>query len=103
MYQVLRDELEWLNYFPAGFKLNVPLTHTLGSLTLVGMEAYASVVGKLAPWEEPALKAVAAFAVGGGLTTSLAVCHDALRLLTLHTATAHTAFAALHNLHRLVL
>eukprot|EP00904_Undaria_pinnatifida_P008019 jgi/Undpi1/4347/HiC_scaffold_17.g07713.m1 len=48
---VLRDELEWLNYFPAGFKLNVPLTHTLGSLTLVGMEAYASVVGKLAPWE----------------------------------------------------
>lgn len=49
--QVLREELEWLNYFPAGFKLNVPLTHTLGSLTLVGMEGYASIVGHLAQWE----------------------------------------------------
>ncbi|CAN0265446.1 unnamed protein product, partial [Ectocarpus sp. 8 AP-2014] len=48
---VLSEELEWLNYFPAGFKLNVPLTHTLGSLTLVGMEAYASIVGQLAQWE----------------------------------------------------
>ena len=49
--QVLREELEWLNYFPAGFKLNVPLTHTLGSLTLVGMDAYSSIVGELAQWE----------------------------------------------------
>lgn len=49
--QVLREELGWLNYFPAGFKLNVPLTHTLGSCTLFGMEAYASMVGKVALWE----------------------------------------------------
>lgn len=48
---MLREELEWLNYFPAGFKLNVPLTLTLGSGTLFGMEAYASVVGQLAPFE----------------------------------------------------
>ncbi|CAM9877687.1 unnamed protein product, partial [Ectocarpus fasciculatus] len=96
---VLREELEWLNYFPAGFKLNVPLTHTLGSLTLVGMEAYASIVGQLAQWEGAAMKAIAVCAAGGGLTTALAVAHDILRLLALHTATAHTAFAALHNLH----
>lgn len=49
--QVLREELEWLNYFPAGFKLNVPLTHTLGSLTLIGVDAYSSIVGQLAQWE----------------------------------------------------
>lgn len=49
--QVLREELEWLNYFPAGFKLNVPLTLTLGSGTLVGMDAYASAVGQLARFE----------------------------------------------------
>ncbi|CAN0166178.1 unnamed protein product [Ectocarpus sp. 12 AP-2014] len=96
---VLSEELEWLNYFPAGFKLNVPLTHTLGSLTLVGMEAYASIVGQLAQWEGATMKAIAICAAGGGLTTALAVAHDILRLLTLHTATAHTAFAALHNLH----
>ncbi|CAN0231146.1 unnamed protein product, partial [Hapterophycus canaliculatus] len=96
---VLREELEWLNYFPAGFKLNVPLTHTLGSLTLIGMEAYASIVGHLAQWEATAMKAIAVCAASGGLTTALAVCHDVLRLLTLHTATTHTAFAALHNLH----
>lgn len=46
------------------------------------------------------MKTIAACAAGGGLTTALAVSHDVLRLLTLHTATAHTAFAALHNLHR---
>lgn len=46
------------------------------------------------------MKTIAICAAGGGLTTALAVSHDVLRLLTLHTATAHTAFAALHNLHR---
>lgn len=46
------------------------------------------------------MKAIAVCAAGGGLTTALAVAHDILRLLALHTATAHTAFAALHNLHR---
>eukprot|EP00752_Nemacystus_decipiens_P006570 g5916.t1 len=96
---VLREELEWLNYFPAGFKLNVPLTHTLGSLTLIGMDAYSSIVGQLAQWEGATMKTIAICAAGGGLTTALAVSHDAFRLLTLHTATAHTAFAALHNLH----
>eukprot|EP00903_Cladosiphon_okamuranus_P021169 g19445.t1 len=96
---VLREELEWLNYFPAGFKLNLPLTHTLGSLTLIGMDAYSSIVGRLAEWEVATMKTIAVCAAGGGLTTALAVSHDVLRLLTLHTATAHTAFAALHNLH----
>lgn len=46
------------------------------------------------------MKAIAICAAAGGLTAALAVCHDVLRLLTLHTATAHTAFAGLHNLHR---
>lgn len=46
------------------------------------------------------MKTIAICAAGGGLTTALAFSHDVLRLLTLHTATAHTAFAALHNLHR---
>ena len=44
--------------------------------------------------------AIAFSAAVGGLTTSLAVTYDALLLLTAHTAGAHAAFSALHNLHR---
>lgn len=49
--QVLGEELSWLNYFPAGFKLNVPLTFTLGSGALVAIELFASLLASLAPWQ----------------------------------------------------
>ena len=47
-----------------------------------------------------AMVLVAVLAAVGGLTTALAASYDALRLLTLHTAGAHSAFSALLNLHR---
>ncbi|CAM9662003.1 unnamed protein product, partial [Discosporangium mesarthrocarpum] len=97
--EVLREEIEWLNYFPAGFKLNVPLTTTLGRSTLVGMDAYASMVAYLVPWEGMLVWTVGLCCALGGLTSGLAVSLDLMRLLSVHTTTAHMVFSAIHNLH----
>lgn len=96
--EVLSKEIEWLNNFPGGFKLNVPLTQRLGSIVIMVIQVYgAVVVHYLASIQAVLLKLIA---LGGlfGLTTMLALAYDLLRVFTVHIKFVHATFSRLYNL-----
>lgn len=117
MYSVIRSGLcsrsVFLKRFPS---TSTPISERCGKATtpvdtktrgagpppqdLENINVRLDVMPQTATIQGATMKIIAASAAVGGVTTALAISHDVMRLLTLHTATAHTAFAALHSLHR---
>jgi hypothetical protein len=104
---VLRKEIEWLNNYPGGFKLNVPLTRRLGSMVVMVLEVHEVVVLRYLARtgvQEAVLRAVAlAGALGLGATSMLALAFDLVRLMTAHLHLVYAIFARVYYLELSIL
>lgn len=96
---LLRDNIQWLETFPVGFKLNVPLTQNMGREILMLIDVHDSISDWLWSFISKTiiLRSVGAVSLVFGLTTLLALLHDIWILSTLHIATVATCFRAMHR------
>mmetsp|Transcript_21878 Transcript_21878/g.36128 ORF Transcript_21878/g.36128 Transcript_21878/m.36128 type:complete len:496 (+) Transcript_21878:39-1526(+) len=97
----LRTATLWLESFPAGFKLNVPLTRNMGHELLLLLEYWdthilQTVLGSVGQ-RTLILQCLALVSLVFGLTTFLAVLVDVVRFFTLDLAVIHTFFAKVHQ------
>ena len=85
--QLLRENISWLETFPVGFKLNVPLTTNMGREILLVVSAYEDALA-LAFGSSSVqfflVKALALIGVVFGFSVVSALVFDAIQLLTLH-------------------
>lgn len=85
--QLLRENISWLETFPVGFKLNVPLTTNMGMEILLVVSAYEDALA-LAFGSSSVqfflVKALALIGVVFGFSVVSALVFDAIQLLTLH-------------------
>jgi hypothetical protein len=106
----LQDWLEWLESFPIGFKLNVPLTQTIGLeiRTLVGLhqQIFRTITRKsvVLGWGHLQFCNITPGVVGAMLTSfilggsgSLALLMDLVQLLTLHLALLDRVFRFVYS------
>lgn len=97
--ELLRDNIQWLETFPAGFKLNVVLTQNMGReiTMLIGVhDSVCNMLWAIIP-KQFILRAVGVVSVVFGFTAFIALLHDILILSTLHIATVATCFRAMHR------
>lgn len=96
--RLLRDNIGWLETFPVGFKLNVPLTRNMGQEILILM--------KLFEWSTFALigahqhVAIFSFGVAGiafGFVMLSALLFDLIRLATLHISVVTWVFGKMQK------
>jgi hypothetical protein len=95
--EVLRGNIQWLETFPAGFKLNEPLTQNMGREITMLIGVYDSIFGRALFMKTWIAKACGVVSVIFGFTALVAVCHDLLILTTLHIATVATCFRVMHR------
>lgn len=110
--QPLEDWLDWLERFPIGFKLNVPLTIFLGKETRallkfrgILLDTFAGSVASIypGPVQHPQILlgiqstvVLASLAFGG--SGCLALCMDILRLSTIHLALLSKGFRYVYSM-----
>jgi len=97
--ELLRDNIQWLETFPAGFKLNVPLTQNMGREITMLIGIHDSICGML--WSSIPksfiLQVVGVASMVFGFTALIALVHDILILSTLHIAAVATCFRVMHQ------
>ena len=96
---LLRDNIRWLDSFPAGFKLNVVLTANMGREITMLIDLHDSICGMLWSFASKTLilRAVGLVSVVFGCTALIALLHDILILSTIHIAAVATCFRAMHG------
>lgn len=85
--QLLRENISWLETFPAGFKLNVPLTTNMGREILLVVSSYESALVLAVGPSSVQLFLVRALGLLGallGFSMVSALVFDTIRLSTLH-------------------
>jgi len=100
-FQYLEDQISWLETFPAGFKLNVQLTHTMGHGIRSILNHHQGIMvvtiwdpGICRDYMVPTLAVIAAL---GGWTTFLAVLVDLWRLEIIHVTFLAACFRKLYQ------
>jgi phosphatidylinositol glycan class Q protein len=97
----LRTAIVWLESFPAGFKLNVPLTRNMGHQLLLLLDHWQShvlqpVLGSV-DRRSLIVNGLAMTSLVFGSTTLVALLVDAVQVLTLHLTLIHLFFARVHK------
>lgn len=88
---VLYDNIKWLEQFPVGFKLNVPLTIVFGRLILMLSSVYQSMLSQL--WSYAWLDfSLGYISIIFGFRSLLSICHDLARLSTVHISVLNIFF-----------
>ena len=85
--QLLRENISWLETFPVGFKLNVPLTTNMGREILLVVSAYENTLALAFGSSSVQFFLVKALALIGmvfGFSVVSALVFDAIQLSTLH-------------------
>ncbi len=86
--RLLRDNIGWLETFPVGFKLNVPLTKVMGRATLWLTETHEnflrSVLMVADDFERLFIKILGLICIVFGFKSTCAVIFDLGRVITLH-------------------
>ena len=106
-FQHLEENIAWLETFPAGFKLNVQLTHTMGRGIRSLLDRYKGVL--LATIWDPKIRrdflvpVLAAIAGLGGWTTFLAFVLDLWRLEIFHFTILAVCFRKLYQVELFLL
>jgi phosphatidylinositol glycan class Q protein len=98
--QYLRTAILWLETFPVGFKLNVPLTQSMGRQILFVLDLWHEHVLQtiLVGWRlEVLLQLLSLTSLCMGSTTLLAVTVDFLQLSTLHLTAIYIFFAYIYR------
>lgn len=95
----LSSGIAWLETFPAGFKLNVPLTQNMGREITMLVQLYGSVSSSL--WSVLpkvwVFRGLSLLAMLWGFTSFVAILFDLLSLATMHIAIVATCFRAMHR------
>lgn len=97
--ELLRDNIRWLETFPAGFKLNVPLTQNMGREITMLIGVHDSICDLLWSFISKTfvLQTLGAASILFGFTALIALLHDMLVLTTIHIATVATCFRVMHK------
>jgi hypothetical protein len=95
--ELLRGNIQWLETFPAGFKLNEPLTQNMGREITMLIGVYDSIFGRALVLKTWIAKGCAIVSIIFGFTALVAFCHDLLILTTMHIATVATCFRVMHR------
>ena len=97
--ELLCDNIRWLETFPAGFKLNVPLTQNMGREITVLIGIHDSICDVLWSFISKTfvLQTIGAASILFGFTALIALLHDMLVLATIHIATVATCFRVMHR------
>uniref|UniRef100_A0A7S2U6X6 Phosphatidylinositol N-acetylglucosaminyltransferase n=1 Tax=Attheya septentrionalis TaxID=420275 RepID=A0A7S2U6X6_9STRA len=93
--RLLRNNIGWLETFPAGFKLNVPLTQNMGReiLMLLSTQEWLASLLLSEPSRQTLLLRILGFTgITFGAMTLLAIAFDMLRIASFHIAVFHAAF-----------
>jgi hypothetical protein len=93
--KVLRDNISWLEEFPVGFKLNVPLTHVFGASILTLSSIYEHLLSKLWMYSDIISVFIGYISVLFGCRALLAFSHDLARLSTVHISILASLFRAM--------
>lgn len=97
-FQYLQDHIAWLETFPAGFKLNVQLTHTMGYGIRSFLDRHKgfliATIWDPRDYLVPTLATIAAF---GGWTTFLSLLVDLWRLEIIHVTFLAICFRKLYQ------
>lgn len=93
----LRDNIQWLETFPAGFKLNVPLTQNMGREITMLIGVHDSIFGWTLLVKTWILRVMGILSMIFGFTTLVAASHDILILTTAHIAIVATSFRVMHR------
>jgi len=100
-FQNLEDHIAWLETFPAGFKLNVQLTHIMGygirSLLIHHKSFIFSTIWDPRVCQEYLVPTLATIAALGGWTTFLALLVDLWRLQIIHVTLLAICFRKLYQ------
>mmetsp|Transcript_13781 Transcript_13781/g.27893 ORF Transcript_13781/g.27893 Transcript_13781/m.27893 type:complete len:644 (+) Transcript_13781:271-2202(+) len=101
-FQSLENQIAWLETFPAGFKLNVRLTHNMGYGIRRLLHHQKKIIAATTLWEpqgcqEHLIPVLATLAALGGWTTFLAVLMDLWRLEIFHVTLLAVAFRKLYQ------
>jgi len=93
--RLLRENIGWLETFPVGFKLNVPLTTNMGREVFLVVSTYEE--GLLLALNSHSvqvliIKILGLIGITLGLSTMLAFVFDAIRLSTIHIRTISATF-----------
>ncbi len=100
-FHYLEDRIAWLETFPAGFKLNVQLTHTMGRGIRSLLDSYKDIL--LATFWDPEVcrkflvPSLAAIAGLGGWASFLALVLDLWRLEIIHVTVLAVCFRKLYQ------
>jgi len=97
--RLLRDNIRWLETFPVGFKLNVPLTYNMGREITTLMTIYDSISEIV--WTNTAMEillmVLGFVSVIMGLTTLITMSIDLITVVTWHVTIMATCFRQVHN------
>jgi hypothetical protein len=100
-FGALKRQIGWLETFPAGFKLNVQLTHNMGReiQNLLHQQEQFLLATMWNPHfcQQYVIPCLAAVSAAGGWTTFLAVLTDLWRLENLHLIVLAAAFRRLYS------
>jgi len=107
VFQLLKDKISWLETFPAGFKLNEQLTHTMGGGIRSLLDRHSGLL-QATLWNSEIVSdclvpALAAMATLGGWTTVLALLLDLFRLEILHATVLAVCFRKLYQMELFLL
>jgi hypothetical protein len=101
IFDVLKRQIGWLETFPAGFKLNVQLTHNMGYeiQNLLYQQERLLLLTLWNPilYQQYGIPVLAVLAAGCGWTTALAIVIDLWRLENIHLIILTTAFRKLYS------
>ena len=99
--RLLRENISWLETFPVGFKLNVPLTTNMGREILLVVSTYESVLALAFGHSSVQLFLVRMLGLIGalfGFTMVSALVFDTIRLATLHIKIISGTFCKMFRL-----
>jgi hypothetical protein len=95
----LRQGIQWLETFPVGFKLNVPLTRNMGreiTMLVQLQDNISSVIWGILP-KEWLVRLLGCVSIFFGYTALAATLFDLLSIITAHIAIIATCFRAMHQ------
>lgn len=98
--RLLRNNIGWLETFPVGFKLNVPLTRNMGREILIVVEAYEWSTRALmaSPARQKiAISVIGVVGVAFGFVMLSAVLFDLVRLASMHICVISLVFSKMYK------
>lgn len=104
--QILLDYTQWLEAFPIGFKLNVPLTKHIGKEINTILRIHESILSSIISSSEyhylihrALYNTLIVISFTCGITTILSIFFDLLRLVSIHITAISFTFRKLYQFH----